>query len=115
MIDVDNEDKNHGLPDDPDEARAILDRLGIQEHTDEDCSLSRVIYSAMREQHEADVVVVSGPAVFVLNDEAVTRYQLDPGPRRRLLMRISEVAAGHDMSPFDLELVPWADRTEPQR
>lgn len=68
----------HGIPEEyVDEAFA---RLEIASHTPEDCQLSETLHSA-----SGKPVVVEGPAVWVFEEDAIVRYRISAGARRRIL------------------------------
>jgi hypothetical protein len=97
--------KDHGIP--VDEMQGVLDTLGIQEHTEEDCQLSNLlgaVYSRGRElpdDYDGELpLIVEGAAVFVLEQhDAVlewTRYRISASDRRRIIIGIQQADVNGD-------------------
>jgi hypothetical protein len=73
------DDESHGIANE--DAESVLQNLGIKEHTEEDCRVSSVLYSAIGKP-----VIVDGESAYVQEENACVHYRISAGARRRLVL-----------------------------
>jgi hypothetical protein len=99
MAGVDDAKLHHGITED--QMPMVLEKLGITNHTPEDCRVSEVLHGVTGKP-----VLVDSHTAWVLDDDTTVaegpwvRWRIEPGTRRRVLVG----------NPGKVTLLPWNER-----